>query len=273
MQDTRDMRDYRAFILDLDGVIYRGERLLPGAREFVSWADATGRNLIFLSNNSFATPDEVTAKLARLGAPNPEGRVLTSGAAATRQIATRHPGGSVYVLGVASVERMVEGEGLHVVWRDALDGPTPDAVLVGLDFNLSYDRLRRGLRAILAGADFIAVNRDPSLPVEGGLDPGTGSIVAALEYASGRAAEIVGKPAPGMMLEALRAMDAEASETLVVGDGLALDIVAGHAAGLDAALVLTGMNTRAQAEAATGPSKPDLIFDGIGDLLTALQGK
>ena len=111
----------------------------------------------------------------------------------------------------------------------------------------------------------------PSLPVEDGLDPGTGSIVAALEYASGRTAEIVGKPAPGMMLEALRAMGVEASETLVVGDGLELDIVAGHAAGIDAALVLTGMSTRAQAEAATGLSKPDLIFDGIGDLLAALQ--
>jgi HAD superfamily hydrolase (TIGR01450 family) len=267
------MRDYRAFILDLDGVIYRGEQLLPGAREFVSWADSTGRRLIFLSNNSFATPAEVTAKLARLGAPHPEGRVLTSGAAAARLIATRYPGGTVYVLGVSSIERMVEGEGLRLVWRDAMDGPTPNALLVGLDFDLSYDRLRRGLRAILAGADFIAVNRDPSLPVVGGLDPGTGSIVAALEYSSGRTAEIVGKPAPGMMLEALRRMGVTADETLVVGDGLALDIVAGHAAGMAAALVLTGINARAQAEAATGPSKPDLTFDGIGDLLIALQGK
>jgi HAD superfamily hydrolase (TIGR01450 family) len=265
------MRDYRAFILDLDGVIYRGDRLLPGAREFITWADTTGRRLIFLSNNSFATPDEVTAKLSRLGAPAPEGRVLTAGAAAARQIAARHPGGSVYVLGVASVERMVEAEGLRIVWRERMDGPTPDAALVGLDFNLSYDRLRRGLRAILAGADFVAVNRDPTLPVEDGFDPGTGSLVASLEYASGRAAEVVGKPEPGVMLEALRAMGAQASETLVVGDGLALDIVAGHAAGMDAALVLTGMNTRAQAEAATGASKPDLVFDGIGGLLTALR--
>jgi HAD superfamily hydrolase (TIGR01450 family) len=266
------MRDYRAFILDLDGVIYRGDRLLPGAREFITWADAAGRRLIFLSNNSFATPDEVTAKLARLGAPAPEGRVLTAGAAAARQIASRHPGGSVYVLGVASVVRMVEAEGLRAVWREGMDGPTPDAVLVGLDFDVSYDRMRRGLRAVLAGANFVAVNRDPTLPVEGGFDPGTGSLVAALEYASGRAAEVVGKPEPGVMLEALRAMGAEASETLVVGDGLELDIVAGHAAGMDAALVLTGMNTRAQAGAATGPAKPDFVFDGIGDLLAALQG-
>jgi HAD superfamily hydrolase (TIGR01450 family) len=267
------MRDYRAFILDLDGVIYRSELLLPGAREFITWADATGRKLIFLSNNSFATPDEVTAKLARLGAPAPEGRVLTAGDATARYIAARHPGGSVYVLGLPAVEGMAERAGLRVVWRDNMDGLAPDALLVGLDFNLNYDRLRRGLRAILAGADFIAVNRDPMLPVEGGLDPGTGSIVAALEYASGRTAEIVGKPAPGVMLAALRAMGAQASETLVVGDGLELDIVAGHAAGMDAALVLTGMSAPAQAEAATWPAKPDFVFDGIGDLLTALQGK
>ncbi len=171
--------------------------MLPGARDFISWADATGRRLIFLSNNSFATPDEVTAKLARLGAPHPEGRVLTSGAAAARQIAARHPGGTAFVLGVASVERMVEAEGLRTVWREGMDGPPPDALLVGLDFNLSYDRLRRGLRAILAGADFIAVNRDPSFPVEDGLNPGTGSIVAALEYSSGRAAEISASPPQG----------------------------------------------------------------------------
>jgi HAD superfamily hydrolase (TIGR01450 family) len=265
------MRDYRAFILDLDGVIYRGDWLLPSAREFITWADETGRKLIFLSNNSFATPEEVTAKLARLGAPAPEGRVLTAGAAAARQIAARRPGGSVYVLGVASVERMVEAEGLHAVWREEMDGPAPDAVLVGLDFNVSYDRLRRGLRAILAGADFVAVNRDPTLPVEGGFDPGTGSLVAALEYSSGRTAEIVGKPEPGVMLEALRAMGAAASETLVVGDGLELDIVAGHAAAMDAALVLTGMSTRAQAEAATGLAKPEYVFDDIGDLLSAMQ--
>jgi HAD superfamily hydrolase (TIGR01450 family) len=265
------MRDYRAFILDLDGVIYRSESLLPGAREFISWADATGRTLLFLSNNSFATPDEVTAKLARLGAPAPEGRVLTAGDAAARYIAARHPGGSVYVLGLAALEGMAERAGLRVVWRDGMGGPPPDALLVGLDFNLSYDRLRRGLRAILAGADFIAVNRDPMLPVEGGLDPGTGSIVAALEYASGRTAEIVGKPAPGVMLAALRAMGAQADETLVVGDGLELDIVAGHAAGMGAALVLTGMSTRAQSEVSTGLAKPDFIFENIGDLLAALR--
>jgi len=267
------MTDYRAFILDLDGVIYRGERLLPGAREFVEWADATGRRLVFLSNNSFATPEEVAAKLARLGVPRPEGRVLTAGDAAARALAARFPGGRVYVLAVPSIERLAEAHGLRVVWRDGeeMAGAPPDTILVGLDRALTYERLRRGLRAILAGAAFVAVNRDPTLPVEDGVNPGTGAIVAALEYASGRRAEIVGKPAPGVVLEALRFLGAAKERTLLVGDGLDLDIVAGHAAGVTSALVLSGLTTQEQAESAAGDRKPDLIVPDVSALLAACE--
>ncbi len=264
------MKNYMHFILDLDGVIYRGEQLLPGAREFVAWADATGRTLVFLSNNSFATPEEVAGKLARLGIPNPAPRVLTAGEAAVQFIAARHPGGRVFVLAVPSIEQLTERHGLQVVWRDGMDGPeepVPDAILVGLDKTLTYARLTRGLRAILAGADFVAVNRDPTLPVEDGLNPGTGSIVAALEYASGLRAQIIGKPEPAIVLEALRFLGASTGDSLLVGDGLALDIAAGHAAGVDSALVLTGLTNSEQAEAATGALKPDYIFPDLAALL------
>jgi len=261
------MKNYTHFILDLDGVVYRGEQVLPGAREFVVWADATGRTLVFLSNNSFATPEEVAGKLARLGIPNPAARVLTAGEAAARVVAARHPSGRVFVLAVPSIEQLVERYGLRPVWRDGMNEPAPDAVLVGLDKTLTYERLTRGLRAILAGADFVAVNRDPTLPVEDGLNPGTGSIVAALEYASGRRAEVVGKPEPAIVLEALRFLGAGTDDTLLVGDGLALDIAAGRAAGVDSALVLTGLTSREQAEAASGPLKPDYIFPDVAALL------
>jgi HAD superfamily hydrolase (TIGR01450 family) len=265
------MRDFRAFILDLDGVIYRGDELLPGAREFVAWADATGRKLVFLSNNSFATPEEVSAKLARLGIPRPEGRVLTAGAAAASLIASRLPGGSVYVLAVPSIVHLVEGQGLRAVWQGGMEGAAPDALLVGLDRYLTYERLCRGLRAILAGAAFVAVNRDPTLPVEDGLNPGTGSIVMALEYASGRQAEIVGKPAPGVVLEALPFLGTSKDETLLIGDALDLDIVAGHAAGVTSALLLSGVTSRVQAEAATGERKPDEVFANLAALLAFLS--
>jgi HAD superfamily hydrolase (TIGR01450 family) len=265
------MKDYRALLLDLDGVVYRGEQLLAGARALVEWLDASGRGVCYLSNNSIATPAEVTAKLTRLGMPRPEGRVLTAGWAAAQLLARRYPGGRVYVLGLPSVVRMVEDAGLRSVWQEAVDGPTPDAVLVALDQSLTYDRLRRGLRAVLEGAAFIAVNRDPRLPVEDGFEPGTGSIALALQYASGQEAEIVGKPAPGIALEALRQLGVAREQALMVGDGLELDVPAGRAAGMDTALVLTGLTTAAQVQAAPADQRPTYVFADLPELLVALQ--
>ena len=246
------MPDYRTYLLDLDGVIYRGNVLLPGARELVDWIDATGRKALYLSNNSFATPEEVAAKLARLGMPRPEERVFTAGQAAIQAIAERFPGGRVYMLTVPSLEPMAERAGLRPVWRENMDGAIPDAVMVGLDRSVTYDRLSRGLRAVLAGAAFIGVNRDPRLPVENGFEPGTGSLVAALEYASGKRAETIGKPAPGIVLEAMRLLAADPASTLMIGDGLDLDIVAGHAAQVTTALVLTGLTSGEEAASASG---------------------
>lgn len=264
------MKDFRAYLLDLDGVIYRGDVVLPGARELVEWIDATGRKALYLSNNSIATPAEVGAKLKRLGMPRPEGRVFTAGLAAAQMVAHRFPHGSIYVLGLPPVERMAEAAGLRVI-RDEDMEEQPDAVLVGLDRSLTYARLRRALRAILAGAAFFSVNRDPRLPVEDGYEPGTGAIATALEYASGRRAEIAGKPAPGIVLEALGLLDVQADETLMVGDGLDLDVVAGHAAGVTTALVLTGLTNAEQAQAATGERKPDLIYPDLLALLRDAQ--
>lgn len=266
------LKDFRTFLLDLDGVIYRGESVLPGARALVEWLDATGRNAVYLSNNSIATPEEVTAKLARLGMPRPEGRVLTAGWAAAQMIAQRVPGARVLVLGLPSVERMVQRAGLRLVEDgNAPEAAVPDVVLVALDRGLTYDRLRQALRAVLAGAHFIAVNRDPRLPVEDGFDPGTGAIVAALEYASGRTAEIVGKPAPAIVHQAIRSVHGEERTTLMIGDGLDLDIVAGHAADVTTALVLTGLTSAEQASSATGERRPDLIFPDALALLEALH--
>jgi HAD superfamily hydrolase (TIGR01450 family) len=265
------MKDFRAYLLDLDGVIYRGDRLLPGARELVEWIDASGHQALYLSNNSIQTPDEVAGKLARLGMPRPYGRTLTAGWAAARAVAGRFPGGRVFVLGVPSVERMAEQAGLRVVWREQVDGPIPDAIIVALDRTLTYDRLRRGLRAVLGGAAFIAVNRDPRLPVEDGFEPGTGSIATALEYASGHHAEIIGKPAPGIVLDAMRQLGVAAHETLMIGDGLDLDVVAGHAAGVATALVLTGLTTAEQADSATGERRPDLVFSDMPALLAVAK--
>lgn len=265
------MRNYTTYLLDLDGVIYRGEQRLPGARELVEWLDATGRQTLYLSNNSLATPEEVAAKLARLGMPRPEGRVLTAGWAAVQLVAQRIPGGRVYIVAMPSIEALAERAGLRPVWRGGEDGPRPDAVLVGLDRSLTYERLRRAMHAVLDGAKFFAVNRDPRLPVEGTFDPGTGSIVAALEYATGLRAEMIGKPAPGIVIESMRLLGAAPEGVLMVGDGLDLDIPAGKAAGVATALVLTGLTTKAQVEAAPADRQPTYVFPDLPTLLAEAQ--
>ncbi len=266
------MQDFGAYLLDLDGVVYRGEQLLPGARELVDWLDASGKKVLYLSNNSIATPHQVEAKLVRLGMPRPEGRVLTAGDAAARVLANRFPGGSVFVLGLPPIEQLMEQNGLRVVWTsDADEERVPDAIIVALDRTLTYDRLCRALRAILEGAAFYAVNRDPRLPVENGFLPGTGSITAALEYASGKKAEIIGKPEPGIVLEAMRLLGVAPDQTVMVGDGLDLDIVAGHAAGVSTALVLTGLTTPEQARQATGSCRPEFIYSDLDVLLMAAK--
>lgn len=265
----RGPADFSAFLLDLDGVVYRGEILLPGAGDFVEWADASGRQAMYVSNNSFATVDEVTEKLARLGAPRPGGRVITAGSATAAVVAQRYPGGRVFPLATDSMARMLQAAGLRTVWMDGEDGETPDAVVIGLDRGLTFARLARGLRAALGGAALFAVNRDPRLPVERGFEPGTGAVVAALEYASGRRAEMIGKPAPEIALQALAAMGAQPGQALMIGDGLDLDVVAGHAAGLTTALVLSGLTTAHEASEATGERRPEMVFDDLADMLRA----
>ena len=271
MSNLSPFDHFTTYLLDLDGVVYRGEQLLPGARELVEWIDATGRQAAFVSNNSFATVEEVTEKLARLGAPRPQGRVITAGWATITVIAQRFPAGRVFPLTGPSMVEMVRAAGLTPVWLDAEDGQTPDAVLIGLDRTLTYERLARALDAALAGAALYAVNRDPRLPVEDGFRPGTGAVVAAVEAASGRHAEMIGKPAPGILLQALDMLRAPRERALMVGDGLDLDIVAGHAAGVATALTLSGLTSATEAEDATGKRRPEYIFADLAELLVAAQ--
>ncbi len=266
------MKDFRAFLIDLDGVIYRGNQLLLGAREFVEWIDNTGRKAVYLSNNSFFSPEEVAAKLARLGMPHPEGRTITAGWAAVQAIAHQFPGGTVYVLGMPSVVEMTRRASLTPVGEET-GGPTPNAILVGLDRGLTYARLRRATRALLDGAAFFAVNRDHLLPMEDGIDPGTGSIVAALEYSTGKMATAIGKPEPGIALEAMRLLDVSPAETLMIGDAVDLDTVAGHRAGTVTALMLTGLTNQAQADAAEGERRPDFVFADMPSLLRAVASQ
>jgi 5'-nucleotidase len=257
------MLPYTTYLIDLDGVVYRGNELLPGAREFLQWLETTHKKYLFLTNNSFATGAQILAKLARMGIVAESVHLLTAGQAAVKNIARRLPEGSVYVVGEQALIELVEEQGLMVV---PVDSAEAEAVLVGLDRTFDYEKMTCAANAIRAGALFVTINRDPVLPISGGFVPGCGSLAAAIECASGVSPEIVGKPEPMLLLEAMELLGSLPDETVMIGDGLAIDILAGQRAGMHTLLVLSGSNSRADVE--RSEIKPDHIY---ADLAAVLQ--
>lgn len=263
------MRCYSWYLLDIDGVIYRGNILLPGAHRFLRWLEDTGRAYCFLTNNSTATPVQLAARLVTLGLPVLPDRIVSAGMAAAHVAGRRHPGGRALVLGSAALMTMVAEAGCQIVRETA--AALPDVVVVGLDREISYTRLAAAQRALLAGADFIAVNRDPALPVENGVEPGAGAMVAAVEASANVTPLVIGKPEPAIVQIALEQLGAHPDDTLLIGDGLTLDIPAGERAGVTTALLLSGITTAAAAQQAGFPA--ERTFANLEMLLAAsLQG-
>lgn len=256
------MLPYTTYLIDLDGVVYRGEELLPGAKEFVAWLDASHKKYLFLTNNSFASEIQVLAKLARLGITTDASHVLGAGQAAVQNIAHRFPGATVYVVGEAPLIELVQAHKLNVADQNSANA---DVVLVGLDRTFDYKKLTEAVLAVRGGASFIAINRDPLLPVEGGVIPGCGAMVAAIEAASSVKPEVVGKPQPMLLQEAMRFLRSQPDETVMVGDGLETDIAGGKAAGTHTLLVLSGKDSLAGlAESAI---KPDHVYENLAEVV------
>ena len=229
---------YEAFILDLDGVLFRGDEPIAAATPTIDALRSMDKRLVFLTNNSARTPEQVAAKLTRLGIDASPEEVLTS-AQATAELLSRHARGSTaYVIGQDGVRSALTAAGIELVDGDA---PRSDFVVVGWDGGVTYEALRRATVLIRGGAKLVATNADASYPAPGGeLWPGAGAILAAVETASGAKATVVGKP-HGPLFEAAVAR-AGTDNALMVGDRLETDIAGAVASGLDAALVLSGVS-------------------------------
>ncbi len=256
---------YSTYLIDLDGVIYRGNELLPGAREFISWLETHHKKYLFLTNNSFATATQIRAKLERLDISTDSAHLLTAGQAAVQNIARRLPQGIVYVVGEQPLIDLVESNGLKAA---SIDAQEADAVLVGLDRDFDYAVMTCAMNAVRSGALFVTINRDPVLPIAGGFIPGCGALAAAIETASGVTPEVVGKPEPMLLLEAMRMLHSQPSETVMIGDGLQVDILAGKNAGSHTLLVLSGSSSREDLEKST--VKPDHVYENLADLMQEL---
>lgn len=252
------LKRYDQVILDLDGCVWVGDDAVPGSPDAIAALRRAGKRVAFATNNSWHPGEDQVAKLWRLGIQASLGDVVTVGGALQHLLAETRHGRTAFVIGTESLRRHVADAGLHVLNGTDLATRAEVVVLGGTD-DLHYDDLRTATLAARRGGDLLATGRDPTLPMPGGDWPGTGALLAAVETASGITAQIVGKPQPQLFLTALDRMGA--GRTLAIGDRIDSDVAAATAAGLDAALVLSGAMTAEQVAEADGAVPVEIAAD------------
>lgn len=253
-----------SYVIDMDGVIYHGHRLIPGAQEFLARLQSGGHKYLFLTNNSQWTPRDLRHRLENLGISVAETAFHTSALATAEFLKQQRPAGTAYVIGGAGLTNALYDAGYTLTERE------PDYVVVGDTRSYDYEKIERAARLILGGARFIATNLDLTGPSEDGIQPACGALVAPIELTSGKKPYYVGKPNPLMMRTALKKMGAHASESFMVGDRMDTDIVAGTEAGMRTILVLSGVSTRETIE--TFPFRPTFLYENVGEIPVAELG-
>ena len=252
------LRQKKGFICDMDGVIYHGNHLLDGVREFVDWLYRENKQFLFLTNASSRSPRELQQKLQRLGLEISEDHFYTSALATAKFLQKQAPGCSAYVIG---------DHGLYNALYDAgitINDVDPDFVVVGETNDYCYDHILKAMNLIERGARLIATNSDITGPIENGIAPACRAFVAPIEATTGKSAYYIGKPNPLMMRTGLHLLGVHSHEAVMIGDRMDTDIVAGIESGLDTALVLSGVSTRETVK--QFPYRPRLILNGVGDI-------
>jgi HAD superfamily hydrolase (TIGR01457 family) len=252
---------YRGWLLDLDGTVYLGERLIPGADLCVAALRAAGRRVAFLSNKPLQTRAEYAAKLGRLGVPAAADDVINSSLVLARYLRERDPGAPVFVIGEAPMRDEMRAHGFEVRGDERVRW-----VVIAFDRTFDYAKLNIALQAVKRGARLIATNPDRTCPVEGGEIPDCAGMIAAVEAVTDRKVEVVvGKPSPIILEVALAALGVRAEETAIVGDRIETDIVMGRRLGLGTVLVLSGVTRDGDPRIAA--VAPDHVVRSIRDLV------
>lgn len=249
----------KAFICDMDGVIYHGNHLLTGVKEFLDWLKDENKQFLFLTNSSERSPRELQEKLDRLGIGVAASHFYTSALATASFLATQHPDGSAYVIGETGLTNALYEAGF------SMNDINPDYVVVGETRSYSFEKLERAVNLVRAGAKLIGTNPDLTGPVEEGIVPATGALIAPIELATGRKAYFVGKPNPLMMRHALKRLGCRLEETVIIGDRMDTDIIAGIEADIETVLVLSGVTAKADLQQFA--YRPHYILTGVGDIL------
>lgn len=251
----------QGFLIDMDGVIYRGSQMIPGADVFVNRLRNQRIPFMFLTNNSQRTRRDIVTRLERMGFDVEERHVFTCAMATARFLAAQKPGGTAYVIGEGGLLQALHNNGYSVVDHE------PDYVVVGEGRTFTFEMIERAVRMVAAGAKLVATNPDPNCPTHDGLRPGCGAITAMIECATGVRAFSVGKPSPVMMRMARKELGLRSGEVTMIGDTMETDVLGGVQMGYRTVLVLSGGTSRE--DLAHFAYQPDEVVNSIADLLPA----
>jgi 4-nitrophenyl phosphatase len=263
----------RNLILDMDGVLWRGDTAMPGLANFFDTLRQLDIGFILATNNATKTAEQYTHKLANMGVIIPANQILTSAATTAYYIANKYPAGiAVYVIGTTSLHETLQAKGFHIVGPNQVEeGATARLVVVGFTPFVVYKELAMGSLLVHNGASLIGTNPDPTIPSEIGPLPGAGALLAVISAATGVEPYIVGKPGPAIFEEAIRRLASSKDDTAMVGDRLSTDIAGAKSAGLSTILLLSGISSRK--DILESGIKPDYVFSDISELTHKLQSQ
>ena len=253
------LRQKRGFICDMDGVLYHGNNVLPGAKKFVDWLRKENKEFLFLTNSSERSPIELSQKLARLGIEVAPEHFYTSALATASFVAWQSPACSAYVIGEAGLINAIYDAGL------SMNDVSPEYVIVGETRSYSFEKIEKAVQLVQKGAKLIGTNPDKTGPTEKGIMPATGALIAPIEIASGREAYFIGKPNPLMMKSAMKRLGTEAKDTVIIGDRMDTDIVAGTESEIDTVLVLSGVTLKERINDFS--YRPRYVLNNVGEIL------
>jgi len=256
---VENIKSKAGFIIDMDGVIYHGNKLLPGVNEFLSWMENSGKKYLFLTNASERTPKELHEKLKRLGIIVGEEHFYTSALATASFLASQKPEGSAYIIGDAGLINALYSVGYSI------NNVNPDYVVVGDTHGYNFEKIQEAVNLVLNGARLIGTNPDITGPIENGIAPSTKALIAPIEIATGKKAYFVGKPNPLMMRIALKKLEVQREEAIVIGDRMDTDIRCGLESEIDTLLVLSGITSKDDID--RFPYRPRYVLGGVVDIV------
>lgn len=253
----------KGFICDMDGVIYHGNKLLPGVSEFVNWLIESKKKFVFLTNSPERTPHELSMKLERMGLSVSPDHFYTSAMATAEFLHSQAPGCSAYVIGEAALSKALYDQKIY------MNDINPDYVVMGETRTYCFEKIEKAIELVNKGAKLIGTNPDTIGPTERGIMPATGALMAPIEIATGKKAYFVGKPNPLMLRHGLRKIECHSEDIAFIGDRMDTDIIAGIESNVDTVLVLSGVTAKENIQ--SFPYRPKYVLNGVGDLLSETE--